>query len=50
MIVPRERGPVYYTKWRDSTRRQVNRVLVPAWVEPVGMGWRRRRGRLPRAT
>lgn len=46
-MVNRDRGPVYYAKWRDSTGRQVKRALGPAWVEADGAGWRRRRGRVP---
>ena len=46
IVVEREGGPVYYAKWRDSTRRQVKRRLGPAWVERDGDGaWRKRRGR-----
>ena len=30
MVVERERGPVFYGKWRDSTGRQVKRKLGPA--------------------
>ena len=47
LVVNRDRGPVYYAKWRDSTGRQVKRRLGPAWVEADGAGWRRRRGRVP---
>jgi hypothetical protein len=32
LIVERADGPVYFGKWRDSTRRQVKRRLGPAWV------------------
>jgi integrase len=45
--VQRERGPMYYGKWRDSTGRQVKRRLGPAWVVADGAGWKRRRGRVP---
>ncbi len=46
IVVERESGPLYYAKWRDSTRRQVKRKLGPAWVErDSGGGWRKRRGR-----
>ena len=41
-------GFAYYAKWRDSGRRQVKRLLGPAWVEPHGSGWRKRRGPCPR--
>jgi len=46
IVVERDGGPVYYAKWRDSTRRQVKRRLGPAWVErdPDG-ACRKRRGR-----
>jgi integrase len=47
MVVSRERGPVYYAKWRDATGRQVKRMLGPAWVERNGVGWKHRRGRVP---
>jgi integrase len=47
LVVERDRGPSYYAKWRDSTGRQVKRLLGPAWVERNGNGWKRRRGRLP---
>lgn len=40
-------GPVYYAKWRDSTRAQVMRRVGPAWVEGNGDGWRKRRGTCP---
>ena len=40
-------GPVYYAKWRDSTRTQVMRKLGRAWVERHGDGWRKRRGVMP---
>ncbi|MDP9385846.1 MAG: site-specific integrase [Actinomycetota bacterium] len=43
----RDRGPVYYAKWRDTTGRQVKRRLGPAWAERDGESWRRRRGRVP---
>lgn len=33
MVVDRDSGPVYYAKWRASTRRQVKRRLGPAWAE-----------------
>jgi integrase len=39
MVAERKDGPVFYGKWRDSTGRQVKRVLGPAWVG--------RRGRAP---
>ena len=46
IVVERDDGPVYYAKWRDSTRRQVKRRLGPAWVERGDEGpWRKRRGR-----
>jgi integrase len=47
LIVERDGGPVFYGKWRDSTRRQVKKRLGPAWVERAGDGWRKRRGRHP---
>jgi integrase len=40
-------GVAYYGKWRDSSRAQVNRKLGPAWIEPHGAGWRKRRGAVP---
>jgi len=47
IVVERDSGPVYYAKWRDSTRRQVKRKLGPAWVESAPGGtWRKRRGRV----
>ncbi len=46
-VVERDRGPVYYGKWRDRTGRQVKRRLGPAWVVADGDGWKRRRGRIP---
>ncbi len=46
IVVERDGGPVYYAKWRDSTRRQVKRKLGPAWAERDEQGsWRKRRGR-----
>ena len=46
IVVERDGGPVYYAKWRDSTRRQVKRRLGPAWAERDAEGaWRKRRGR-----
>ena len=46
IVVERNDGPVYYAKWRDSSRRQVKRRLGHAWVERNGDGpWRKRRGR-----
>ncbi len=47
IIVDRDRGPTYYGKWRDSTGRQVKRMLGPAWLVRDGAGWKRRRGRVP---
>ena len=47
IVVDRDRGPTYYGKWRDSTGRQVKRMLGPAWVVRDGSGWKRRRGRVP---
>ena len=47
LVAQRRAGPMYLGKWRDSTGRQVKRVLGPAWVVPDGAGWRRRRGRAP---
>ena len=48
IVVEREGGPVYYAKWRDSTRRQVKRRLGPAWVErDAESAWGKRRGRAP---
>lgn len=47
MVVGREKGPVFYAKWRDSTGRHVKLMLGPAWVDRVGLGWQRRRGRVP---
>jgi integrase len=41
-------GFAYYAKWRDSGRTQVKRLVGPAWVEPHGGGWRKRRGTCPR--
>lgn len=40
-------GYVYDAKWRDSERRQIKRVIGPAWVEPHGEDWRKRRGVCP---
>ncbi len=46
IVVERDSGPVYYAKWRDSTRRQVKRRLRPAWGDRDGEGaWHKRRGR-----
>lgn len=46
IVVERESGPLYYAKWRDSTRRQVKRRLGSAWVERDSEGgWCKRRGR-----
>lgn len=45
--VTRGAGPVYYAKWRDSTRAQVMRRVGPAWVEWHEDGWRKRRGTCP---
>jgi len=48
LVVERKSGPLYYAKWRDSTRRQVKRRLGPAWVERDAAGdWHKRRGRVP---
>lgn len=47
LVVERERGPVYYAKWRDRRGSQVKRALGPAWVTRDGEAWRRRRGRPP---
>jgi len=47
LVVERDRGPIYYAKWRDSTGRQVKRLIGPAWVDRAEEGWKRRRGRLP---
>lgn len=49
VLLVRERhgGPVYYAKWRDSTRTQVMRKLGVAWVERHGTLWRKRRGTMP---
>src|SRR5215210_3706035 len=45
--VDRQEGPVWYGKWRDSTRRQVKRKLGPAWMERDNRGeWKKRRGRV----
>jgi integrase len=38
---------MYYGKWRDSTGRQVKRLLGPAWVSLDGDEWKRRRARVP---
>lgn len=46
-VVLRDRGPMYYGKWRDDSGRQVKRLLGPAWVDRDGDGWKRRRGRVP---
>src|SRR3954466_11875987 len=46
-VVERDRGPVYYGKWRDRTGRQMKRRLGPAWVVVDGDAWKRRRGRVP---
>jgi integrase len=40
-------GPVYFAKWRDSTRTQVMRRIGPAWIERHGSEWRKRRGACP---
>jgi integrase len=40
-------GFAYYAKWRDADRVQVKRLLGPAWVEPHGDGWRKRRNTCP---
>ena len=47
LVARRGTGPAYVGKWRDSTGRQVKRVLGPAWLVADGDGWRRRRGRPP---
>jgi integrase len=47
LVRERQSGPVYYAKWRDSSRTQVMRRLGPAWAEPHGDGWRKRRGVCP---
>lgn len=46
LVAQRGSGPVYLGKWRDSTGRQVKRVIGPAWVVRDGAGWRPRRGRV----
>src|ERR1700684_3973445 len=33
LIVERDRGPVYYGKWRLEDGTQVKRLLGPAWLE-----------------
>lgn len=33
MVIERERGPVFYGKWRDSRGRQVKKRLGSAWVK-----------------
>jgi len=43
----KQAGPVYYAKWRDSTRTQVMRRVGPAWIERRGEQWRKRRGNVP---
>lgn len=40
-------GYFFDAKWRDAGRRQVKRVIGPAWVEVHGDGWRKRRGVCP---
>jgi integrase len=40
-------GPVYYAKWRDSTRTQQMRRIGPAWVELRDGSWQKRRGACP---
>ena len=47
IVRDRQVGPVYYAKWRDSTRTQVMRRVGPAWVERHGSEWRKRRGVCP---
>lgn len=47
LVLERQSGPVYYAKWRDSTKTQVMKRLGPAWVERHGDVWRKRRGTLP---
>jgi integrase len=43
----RRTGPVYYAKWRDSTRTQQMRRIGPAWVELRDGSWQKRRGACP---
>jgi integrase len=38
--------PFFEAKWRDADGAQVKRRLGPAWLQPDGGGWRRRRGRV----
>jgi integrase len=47
LVVDRDRGPVYYAKWRLEDGTQVKRRLGPAWLERSRSGdaWTRRRGR-----
>ena len=46
-VVERDRGPMYYGKWRDASGRQIKRRLGPAWAVQDGGEWKRRRGRVP---
>ena len=49
VLIVREQqsGPVYFAKWRDSSRTQVMRKIGPAWAERHGSTWRKRRGVCP---
>jgi integrase len=45
-VVERDRGPVYYGKWRLGDGTQIKRRLGPAWLDRSRSGcWVRRRGR-----
>ncbi len=46
-VVERDRGPMYYGKWRDASGRQIKRLLGPAWAVQDRGEWKRRRGRVP---
>lgn len=47
IVREQQSGPVYFAKWRDSTRTQVMRRIGPAWIELHGGTWRKRRGVCP---
>src|SRR5579859_4412683 len=46
LVIERDRGPVYYGKWRLEDGTQVKRRLGAAWLDRSRSGsWVRRRGR-----
>lgn len=45
LVIERDRGPVYYGKWRLEDGTQVKRRLGAAWLDRRADGWVRRRGR-----